>query len=117
MSEQVVNRTLELYLELVEEFEQVEDMYKEKGQFEFEIRAIFSNRGTGIMLDLVHRIPNKDGKEAYASVTLNNEQAFEFLALFNRTLHEKYGCQLDVNYEPRESLEFLTTNYFFPKEL
>ena len=118
MSEQIITRNIDFYLTLVEDFTNVEDEEKERGQCEFELEVKFITRKKGIRIDLTHRVPHMDEKEVYASVILNDEQAFEFLALFTKTLKEKYGNQLDINRDHgRGDLQIVTYNFYFPKEL
>ena len=118
MSEQIITRTIDFYLALVEDFTNVEDEEKERGQFEIELEVKFITRKKGIKIDLTHRVPHINEKEVYASVILNDEQAFEFLALFTKALKEKYGNQLDINRDlGRGNLQIVTYNFYFPKEL
>ena len=118
MSEQIITRTIDFYLALVEDFTNVEDEEKERGQFEIELEVKFITRKKGIKIDLTHRVPHINEKEVYASVILNDEQALEFLALFTKALKEKYGNQLDINRDlGRGNLQIVTYNFYFPKEL
>lgn len=119
MSEQIITRTIDFYLALVADYlANVKDDEKEKGQCEFELETKFTNRKTGIKIDLTHRVPYTNEKEVYASVILDDEQAFEFMALFIKALKEKYGDQLDINKVlGRGNLQIATYNFYFPKEL
>lgn len=117
MSEQIITRTIDFYLALVDDFTNVADDEKERGQFDIDLEVKFITRKKGIKIDLTHRVPHINEKEVYASVILNDEQAFEFLALFTKALKEKYGNQLDINRElGRGNLHIVTYNFYFSKE-